>query len=55
MALITCPECKRIISEFAISCPSCGYPLREMGAPKNDKESEAKASSAPAPRRSWKL
>ena len=55
MALITCPECKRIISEFAISCPSCGYPLREMDVSKKEEESEAKASSAPATSRSWKL
>jgi DNA-directed RNA polymerase subunit RPC12/RpoP len=27
MALFTCPECKREISDTAISCPSCGYAL----------------------------
>jgi len=25
MALITCPECKKKISENAESCPKCGY------------------------------
>lgn len=25
MALITCPECKREISDTAKACPSCGY------------------------------
>lgn len=27
MALITCPECGRQISDLAISCPGCGYPI----------------------------
>lgn len=27
MALILCPECGREISDKAISCPSCGYPM----------------------------
>lgn len=28
MALITCPECGREISDKAVSCPHCGYPLQ---------------------------
>ena len=27
MSLIECPDCKKEISDSAISCPSCGYPL----------------------------
>jgi len=27
MALITCPECKKKISDNADSCPNCGYQL----------------------------
>jgi hypothetical protein len=27
MALITCPECKKQMSETALSCPNCGFPL----------------------------
>lgn len=27
MALITCPECKKQISEYCMSCPNCGFPL----------------------------
>lgn len=27
MALIACPECKRLISETVSSCPNCGYQL----------------------------
>jgi hypothetical protein len=29
MALITCPECERQVSELARSCPSCGYPIED--------------------------
>jgi len=29
MALIKCPECEREISDKAISCPYCGYPIAE--------------------------
>lgn len=29
MAIITCPECKKNVSEKAISCPNCGYPLAQ--------------------------
>ncbi len=25
MALIKCPECNHDVSEFAVSCPNCGY------------------------------
>src|SRR5690606_38457087 len=27
MALITCPECSRDVSDQAASCPNCAYPL----------------------------
>lgn len=27
MSLIKCPECKREISDKAIACPHCGYPI----------------------------
>lgn len=29
MALISCPECNKEISDKAISCPNCGYPLNQ--------------------------
>lgn len=29
MPLILCPECKREISDKAVACPGCGYPIRE--------------------------
>lgn len=28
MAMIQCPECKKEISDMAVSCPNCGYTLR---------------------------
>ena len=28
MALIPCPECEREVSEHALACPHCGYPIR---------------------------
>lgn len=31
MALITCPECKKEISDTAKSCPSCGYEMKSSG------------------------
>lgn len=32
MALIKCPECEKEISDNAISCPNCGFPLKEKDA-----------------------
>ena len=29
MALIKCPECDLQVSDKALSCPHCGYPLKE--------------------------
>ena len=31
MALISCPECKRQISDRAAACPHCGYPSPAKG------------------------
>ncbi len=28
MALIQCPECHKGVSEQALMCPHCGYPIR---------------------------
>ncbi|MFI5458653.1 MAG: zinc-ribbon domain-containing protein [Isosphaerales bacterium] len=39
MALINCPECKREVSDNALSCPQCGYPIA----------AGAKRDSAPDP------
>ncbi len=41
MALITCPECEKTISDRAIACPNCLYRIREHrhhhAAPKTPK------------------
>lgn len=29
MALITCPECGRQVSDAAQTCPTCGYPIAQ--------------------------
>lgn len=29
MALILCPECQRQVSNLALICPGCGYPIQE--------------------------
>lgn len=30
MALIKCPECGKEISDKALSCPSCAYPIKPV-------------------------
>lgn len=34
MALIQCPECELQVSDKAIACPHCGYPIRENYVPR---------------------
>ena len=29
MALINCPECKKQVSNSALFCPHCGFPLEK--------------------------
>lgn len=38
MALISCPECSKKISDKAISCPSCGRPLAKPEVAENPTE-----------------
>lgn len=40
MALITCPECKKEISDRAHSCPLCGFPLADFFEEMQLKEEE---------------
>ncbi len=28
MPLITCPDCRQEVSDQAVACPKCGYPVR---------------------------
>ncbi len=34
MALIKCPECNKEISDKAVFCPNCGFPIQETNRPK---------------------
>lgn len=38
MALITCPECSKSISDEAAACPSCGYPIKPPPLPRPAKK-----------------
>lgn len=40
MALIKCPECGTDVSDLAISCPKCAYPIREKKSEILQKETE---------------
>lgn len=33
MALISCPECRREVSDKAPACPGCGYPIAASAQP----------------------
>ena len=37
MSLIKCPECEKTISDRAVSCPNCGFPLSELDALEREK------------------
>lgn len=39
MALITCPECQKDISDQAKKCPNCGYPITPIIAIQEEKTS----------------
>ena len=41
MALIKCPECDGTVSDKAISCPHCGYPLNAVQTPRRKKRASA--------------
>ena len=40
MALIICPECSHDVSDKAISCPNCGYPIRLSEGTKSAKKGD---------------
>jgi ribosomal protein L7/L12 len=47
MALIKCPECSNEISDKAIACPKCGYPLPPASQPQpSDSFLQAKIKQA---------
>ncbi len=42
MSLLLCPECNHNVSDKAISCPGCGYPMSHTPAPCPQKHSRKK-------------
>jgi hypothetical protein len=40
MALIECPECKKEVSDMAVSCPECGYPVSEYASSASEEEAD---------------
>lgn len=43
MALITCPECEREVSDKAAACPNCGYPFASVEASAKGQQGESPA------------
>lgn len=43
--LVPCPECKRMVSDRAHSCPQCGYPLATLAASSTGRRSIARRLS----------
>jgi len=46
MALMRCPECEKEISDAAISCPGCGYPLKLSNEEEKSDSTEESLDSA---------
>ena len=46
MALIDCPECKKQISTFAVSCPHCGCPIMKPAALEAETDAMQAASAS---------
>ena len=42
MALIKCPECDLQVSDLAIACPHCGYPINTKVAKQQQSKSRRK-------------
>lgn len=40
MAIIKCPECNHDVSDHAVSCPNCGYPIAANMGNSNEKGNE---------------
>ena len=47
MSLIQCPECKLQVSDKALSCPHCGYPLKEKDQTKGRGKAKPKRKRLP--------
>ena len=42
MALIKCPECELQVSDKALSCPHCGYPMKKKAKRKAEESQKRK-------------
>lgn len=40
--LISCPECSKLVSDKALSCPNCGYPLKAFSKKSPPRKNQAK-------------
>ena len=49
MALIKCPECGKEISDKAVACVNCGYPIREFLSDNQEAVSDEVNESARKP------
>ena len=47
MALIKCPECELQVSDKALSCPHCGYPMKKESEKKSREKSKTKRMRLP--------
>ena len=47
MALIKCPECELQVSDKALSCPHCGYPMKKESEKKSRGKSKTKRMRLP--------
>lgn len=45
--IITCPECKKDVSNLATSCPNCGYPINLSQSTECDKNNETNELTVP--------
>lgn len=47
MALVSCPECDQQVSDKAVACPKCAYPMQQEGSKQSHKQQSAHAESVP--------
>jgi len=57
MALIKCPECQSEISDQALTCPRCGFPLKKGASSESDanKIVEKKIQTIQLTGKKWKM
>ncbi len=48
MALITCPDCRKSVSDRATACPNCGAPVSQAGSASQATSAGLGASPGPA-------